>query len=237
MQDTLWTANEAGQLICYDALTGLPRTAVPLASEAAAKAGWRAVGLTLTKTHILVTGSDGTVRWLSLPGLLALCDAADAAAAAAAAAAATGTAAGGEQLITAVDSVAAAADMALLCELTACVTNSSTGGRCPAAAAACSPLYDKLVVGSADGHLHCVMMDPARHDPAPTAAGLTVGAALTAAAPGSGGGVSTLRSFHAGRCVAAAGLRPLALEAGEGAKGVLCCAGEDGVVRLYSTNR
>jgi hypothetical protein len=236
VQDTLWTANEAGQLICYDALTGLPRTVVPLASEAAAKAGWRAVGLTLTKTHILVTGSDGTVRWLSLPGLLALCDAADAAAAAAAAAAATSTAAAGEQLsAAAVDSTAA--DLALLCELTACVTNSSTGARCPAAAAACSPLYDKLVVGSADGHLHSVMMDPARHDPAPTAAGSTVGAALTAAAPGSGGGVSTLRAFHAGRCVAAAGLRPLALEAGEGAKGVLCCAGEDGVVRLYSTNR
>jgi hypothetical protein len=43
--------------------------------------------------------------------------------------------------------------------------------------------------------------------------------------------------MYAGRCVAAAGLRPLALEAGEGAKGVLCCGGEDGVVRLYSTNR
>lgn len=28
---------------------------------------WTAVGLLMTKTHIVVTGSDGSIEWLALP--------------------------------------------------------------------------------------------------------------------------------------------------------------------------
>lgn len=53
---------------CFDANTGRYSSCMTLtrASDASG-GGWTAVGLLMTKTHIVVTGSDGSIEWLALP--------------------------------------------------------------------------------------------------------------------------------------------------------------------------
>lgn len=53
---------------CFDANTGRYSTCITLgrASESADGGGWKAVGLLMTKTHLIVTGNDGSIDWLTL---------------------------------------------------------------------------------------------------------------------------------------------------------------------------
>lgn len=53
---------------CFDANTGRCSSSITLnrASESS-DGSWKAVGLLMTKTHIIVTGCDGSVEWLALP--------------------------------------------------------------------------------------------------------------------------------------------------------------------------
>lgn len=55
--------------VCFDANTGKYSSCTKLgrASEGSEDNGWKAVGLIMTKTHIIVTGSDGSIEWLKLP--------------------------------------------------------------------------------------------------------------------------------------------------------------------------
>lgn len=54
---------------CFDANTGRYSTCITLGrvSENANVGGWKAVGLLMTKTHLIVTGNDGSIDWLTLP--------------------------------------------------------------------------------------------------------------------------------------------------------------------------
>lgn len=53
---------------CFDANTGKYSTCKTLsrASEGA-EGSWKAVGLLMTTSHIVVTGSNGSIDWLTLP--------------------------------------------------------------------------------------------------------------------------------------------------------------------------
>lgn len=53
---------------CFDANTGRYSSCTTLSRASGTPEGdWTAVGLLMTKTHIVVTGSDGSIEWLSLP--------------------------------------------------------------------------------------------------------------------------------------------------------------------------
>lgn len=53
---------------CFDANTGRYSSYTTLSRASEGSDGcWRAVGLLVTKTHIIVTGSDGSIEWLALP--------------------------------------------------------------------------------------------------------------------------------------------------------------------------
>lgn len=53
---------------CFDANTGKYTSCVTLSRASnTSDGGWTAVGLLMTKTHVVVTGSDGSIEWLALP--------------------------------------------------------------------------------------------------------------------------------------------------------------------------
>lgn len=53
---------------CFDANTGRHSSCITLSRASEDTEGkWRAVGLLMTKTHIIATGNDGSVDWLALP--------------------------------------------------------------------------------------------------------------------------------------------------------------------------
>ncbi|CAM9713579.1 unnamed protein product, partial [Phaeothamnion confervicola] len=114
------------------------------------------------------------------------------------------------------DGVAVAFSMALRDE---------RGQLCAAAAVACSPMFDKLVVGCANGCLHTVAVDRERHEAEP---GLAPAA----------GGSAMLKSFHRGRVTALTSVRASGGAPGmEGYAGLVVTGGEDGAVRLWSADR
>ncbi|CAM9331513.1 unnamed protein product [Ectocarpus sp. 6 AP-2014] len=182
LESTLWAVNEPGQLACFDANTGKYTSCVTLSRASnTSDGGWTAVGLLMTKTHIVVTGSDGSIEWLALP-----------------------TESGG--------SLEVEFSIQLLRD---------DSSRCRAVAMACSPLYDKMVVGSSDGSLHSVFVDFERH----------------ASEPGMpSSGVNSLRTFHSGKVVALTCLRPQSAEVGDSG-GVLVTGGEDGAIRAWTAGR
>ncbi|CAN0362423.1 unnamed protein product [Pylaiella littoralis] len=183
LEGTLWAINEPGQLACFDANTGKYTSCMTLSrASGTSDGGWTAVGLLMTKTHVVVTGSDGSIEWLALP-----------------------TQPGG--------SLDAEFSIQLLCD---------DNSPCPAVAMACSPLYDKMVVGSSNGSLHSVFVDIERHVSEP-------------AVPASG--VNSLRTFHKGKVVALTCLRPLSKEIGESGGVLVTGAGEDGAIRVWTTDR
>lgn len=53
---------------CFDANTGKYSSCITLKRALENSEGnWTAVGLLMTKTHIIVTGSDGVIEWFTLP--------------------------------------------------------------------------------------------------------------------------------------------------------------------------
>lgn len=53
---------------CFDSNTGRHSSCTTLKrARENSENNWRAVGLLMTKTHIIVTGSDGSIDWLRLP--------------------------------------------------------------------------------------------------------------------------------------------------------------------------
>lgn len=53
---------------CFDANTGKYSSCTMLSRASdASGSDWTAIGLLMTKTHIIVTGSDGSIEWLVLP--------------------------------------------------------------------------------------------------------------------------------------------------------------------------
>ncbi|CAM9456895.1 unnamed protein product [Scytosiphon promiscuus] len=182
LEGVLWAANEPGQLACFDANTGKYSSCTTLSRASdTSGASWTAIGLLITKTHIIVTGSDGSIEWLALP-----------------------TQPGG--------GLEVEFSIQLLCE-----GNSPL----PAVAMACSPLYDKMVVGSSNGSLHSVFLDIERH-------------ASEIGVPANG--INSLRTFHTGKVVALTCLRPLSNEV-SGSGGVLITGGEDGSIRAWTADR
>ncbi|CAM9308631.1 unnamed protein product [Ectocarpus sp. 4 AP-2014] len=182
LESTLWAVNEPGQLACFDANTGKYTSCVTLSLASNTSDGaWTAVGLLMTKTHIVVTGSDGSIEWLALP-----------------------TQSGGT----------------LEVEFSIQLLRDDSSP-CRAVAMACSPLYDKMVVGSSDGSLHSVFVDFERHASEP-------------GVPSSG--VNSLRTFHIGKVLALTCLRPLSTEVGDSG-GVLITGGEDGTIRAWTADR
>ncbi|CAM9277675.1 unnamed protein product, partial [Laminaria digitata] len=183
LESTLWAANEPGQLACFDANTGRYSSCVTLKRALEnSESNWKAVGLLMTKTHIIVTGSDGSIEWLALP------------------------AQPGGSL-----------------EAEFCIQlRGEDNGPCPSVAMACSPLYDKMLVGSSNGSLHSIFVDIERHTAEP-------------GMPASG--VNSLRTFHTGKVVALTCLRPLSTEVMEASGGVLVTGGEDGSIRAWTAAR
>ncbi|CBJ28164.1 conserved unknown protein [Ectocarpus siliculosus] len=190
LESTLWAVNEPGQLACFDANTGKYTSCVTLSRASNTSDGeWTAVGLLMTKTHIVVTGSDGSIEWLALP-----------------------TESGGslEVLLKFLSKVEFSIQLLR-----------DDSSPCRAVAMACSPLYDKMVVGSSDGSLYSVFVDFERH----------------ASEPGMpSSGVNSLRTFHSGKVVALTCLRPLSAEVGDSG-GVLITGGEDGAIRAWTAGR
>ncbi|CAM9947612.1 unnamed protein product [Ectocarpus sp. 12 AP-2014] len=182
LESTIWAVNEPGQLACFDANTGKYTSCVTLSRASnTSDGGWTAVGLLMTKTHIVVTGSDGSIEWLALP---------------------------------------TQSGRSLEVEFSIQLLRDDSSP-CRAVAMACSPLYDKMVVGSSDGSLHSVFVDFERHASEP-------------GVPSSG--VNSLRAFHTGKVVALTCLRPLSTEVGDSG-GVLITGGEDGAIRAWTADR
>ncbi|CAM9658572.1 unnamed protein product, partial [Chrysoparadoxa australica] len=76
------------------------------------------------------------------------------------------------------------------------------------------PMYDKLIVGTAEGQLCSVLLDPSKHEEAADANAQAF--------------VAVLRAFHKGRVVALACMQPIPLEIADEGAGALALGGEDG---------